>query len=139
MARLQRAGPASSSTALISMDRKSILALVVCFILLMLWVPLVNKIFPPKPLPPGATNAYSATMSTTNRVATSPTAPAVAEEPPPALQPVVTANVPEELLSVANGNARYTFTSHGGGLKLVELLQYPETVTARRAKRLQER
>jgi hypothetical protein len=32
------------------------------------------------------------------------------------------------LLEVANENAHYTFTSHGGGLKLVELMHYPETV-----------
>ena len=33
-----------------------------------------------------------------------------------------------------NENARYTFTSHGGGLKLVELTHYPETVSQRRGK-----
>ncbi len=27
--------------------------------------------------------------------------------------------------------ARYTFTSRGGGLKLVELLDYPQTISAR--------
>ncbi len=46
----------------------------------------------------------------------------------------MTANVPEELLVVTNSNARYTFTSYGGGLKLVELVHYPETVTTRRRK-----
>ena len=29
------------------MDRKSIIALVFCFIVLMLWYPLVNKLYPP--------------------------------------------------------------------------------------------
>src|ERR1035437_5481654 len=102
MADFNRSGPASSSTALISMDRKSILALVVCFIVLMLWYPLVNKIYPPKPLPPGATNAYSATLSATNRTASPEAAPAVAEELPPAPKPVVTPNAPEELLAAAD-------------------------------------
>jgi YidC/Oxa1 family membrane protein insertase len=119
------------------MDRKSIIALVVCFIVLMAWYPLVNKIYPPKPLPPGATNAYTATMSTTNRSVGPQAAPAVAEEPSPAPKPVVSANVPEEVLTAGNGNARYTFTSYGGGLKLVELLQYPETVTTHRVKQPQ--
>jgi YidC/Oxa1 family membrane protein insertase len=119
------------------MDRKSIIALVVSFIVLMLWYPLVNKIYPPKPLPPGATNAYSATLSSTNRAASPQSALAVAEEPPPAPKPVVTPNAPEELLVAANDNARYTFTSYGGGLKLVELLHYHETVTARRTKQPQ--
>src|SRR5439155_12618191 len=39
---------------------------------------------------------------------------------------------PEELLALTNENARYTFTSYGGGLKLVELLNYPESVSCGR-------
>ncbi len=45
---------------------------------------------------------------------------------------VVNAQVPEDLLVVSNEVARYTFTSRGGGLKMVELLKYPETVSALR-------
>ena len=40
-------------------------------------------------------------------------------------------NAPEHTLVVTNGRAVYTFTSRGGGLKQVELLDYPETVSAR--------
>jgi len=40
-------------------------------------------------------------------------------------------NSPEETIVVTNAKARYTFTSHGGGLKLVELLSYPQTISAR--------
>ena len=116
------------------MDRKSILVLVVCFILLMLWYPLVNKLYPPKPLPPGATNAPAALLATTNRPMPTPTAPAVLEEPGATLKPLVSANAPEELLEVANTNAHYTFTSYGGGLKQIELLHYPETVPKHREK-----
>jgi YidC/Oxa1 family membrane protein insertase len=119
------------------MDRNSIIVLVVCFILLMLWYPLVNKIYPPKPLPPRATNAYSTALSSTNTGTNIQAPPVVAEEPATAPQPVVTANVPEELLTVANSNARYTFTSYGGGLKLVELLDYTEIVTTHRGKQPQ--
>ena len=111
------------------MDRKSIIALVVSFILLMLWYPLVNKIYPPKPLPPRATNAPLESLSLTNRSGTSPAAPAVIEEAVLAPKPIVTVNVQEELRVVTNSNARYTFTSYGGGLKLVELVHYPETVS----------
>jgi YidC/Oxa1 family membrane protein insertase len=115
------------------MDRKSIIALVVCFIVLMLWYPLVvNKLYPPKPLPRGATNAPAAALLLTNGPALPPAAPAAFEEPPPAPKPLVTVNVPEELRVVTNSNARYTFTSYGGGLKLVELVHYPETVSTRR-------
>ena len=60
--------PAKLQPPLSCMDRKSIIILVVCFILLMLWYPLVvNKLYPPKPLPPGATNAPAALMATTNQ------------------------------------------------------------------------
>ncbi len=45
--------------------------------------------------------------------------------------PVFDTNTPEQTMVLTNKRARYTFTSRGGGLKLVELLNYPETVSAR--------
>lgn len=117
------------------MDRKSIIVLVASIALLVLWFPLVNKLYPPRPVPPGVTNTvHSGTNSparSTNGPASAPTAPASAAAlsaaPQPA--PVVAANAaPEELLTVESASARYTFTSHGGGLKLVELKGYPETI-----------
>ena len=117
------------------MDRKSILVLVVCFIVLMLWYPLVvNRLYPPKSLPPGATNAPAASFSPAERSMPSPQTHPAMEEAATAPTPIVSPNVPEELVQVANDNARYTFTSHGGGLARVELLHYPETVTTRREK-----
>jgi hypothetical protein len=35
------------------------------------------------------------------------------------------------VIVVTNGRARYTFTSPGGGLRQVELLDYPQTISAR--------
>ena len=62
------------------MDRKSIIALVVCFIVLMLWYPMVvNKLYPPKRLPPGPTNAPPATLTATNQSPAPAPAPAIAE------------------------------------------------------------
>src|SRR5438046_9431780 len=103
------------------MDRTSIIVIVVCFVLLGLWsFVLMPKLYPPKPLPPGMTNAPAATFTATNPAA--PTAPPpLAETPAPVHKPIATANVPEELLTVTNDAANYTFTSHGGGLKLIEL------------------
>ncbi len=46
---------------------------------------------------------------------------------PPAALPAFDTNKPEELLVITNARARYTFTSRGGGLTSVELLDYPET------------
>ena len=45
-------------------------------------------------------------------------------------------NAPEQTIVLTNGQphhdwVRYTFTSRGGGLKLVELLDYPQTISAR--------
>src|SRR5215472_6874259 len=115
------------------MDRKSIIVLVVCFVVLMLWYPLVQKLYPPKPLPHLATNAPLATLAATNQVpSTSTVSPAQAEAPVIPPGPLANANVPEELLVLTNDNARYTFTSHGGGLKLIELVRYPESVSTRR-------
>jgi YidC/Oxa1 family membrane protein insertase len=59
---------------------------------------------------------------------TSPATPAV----PALTAPVVfNTNTPEQTLVLTNGRARYTFTSRGGGLKQVELLDYPQTISAR--------
>ena len=64
------------------MDRKSIIILVACFLLLFSWPLLVNKVFPPKPLPPGATNATPRSLVGTNETGT-PTGPAPVLERPP--------------------------------------------------------
>jgi YidC/Oxa1 family membrane protein insertase len=124
------------------MDRKSIIILVLSFILLMLWYPLVNKLYPPKPIPPeqlaaatnrissGSTSTTAALPSSTNRIHDTPPLAAAAATGLPALQDQ------ETTLAVETDVARYVFTSHGGGLKAVELKRYPETVgrMARRAK-----
>ncbi len=115
------------------MDRKSITILVACFLLLFSWPLLVNKVFPPKPLPPGATNGPAASFTLTNRPASSTLAAPALENP--AVPPLaINSSAPEQTLEVTNAYAHYTFTSHGGGLKLVELLDYPETVSTRREK-----
>ncbi len=110
------------------MDRKSIIILVISFILLMLWFPIMNKVYPPKPLP-AATNTLATVTNQFERgarpsvpaTATAPLAPRVAAFPIPA-------GAKEQVQVLTNENARYTFTSYGGGLKLVELTKYPETV-----------
>jgi YidC/Oxa1 family membrane protein insertase len=116
------------------MDRKSIIVIAVCFLLMLLLQPLSNKLFPPRPLPPEATNAITATQAVT--VAGTNLAPAPAATPPTltaavAPRPAFLTNAPEQTVVVTNENARYTFTSLGGGLKLVELARYPETVSKR--------
>lgn len=109
------------------MDRKSIIVLVVCLLLLAAWPSLVNKMYPPVPVP-RSTNTLAGTnlvVEATQAVAAA--AQAVAQPVPAA---VVPPGAPEQLLVLSNENARYTFTSHGGGLKKVALTKYRETVPA---------
>jgi YidC/Oxa1 family membrane protein insertase len=113
------------------MDRKSIIILVLCFVAFFSWQWLVNRIYPPKPLPPGSTNALSGAFTATNGNVLS-NAPVQLETLSPAPQIVANISIPEELVEVTNANAHYTFSSYGGGLKLVELLHYPETVSRHR-------
>jgi YidC/Oxa1 family membrane protein insertase len=127
------------------MDRKAILVLGLCFVLLMLWSPLVDKWFPPTPIPPEASSAGS-----TGAVSslTSTGAPAEAITPSitagsPAIDPAATTLLPapvesergpEQTEVLETDLVRYVFTSHGGGIKEVELLEYDEVV-GRQARR----
>lgn len=117
------------------MDKKSITILVVCLGLFVAMNSLVPKLFPPIPRPAVPTNAVAAAGAPgqTNMGAqiSAPTASISASTTPVF---AVAPDVPEELVVLKNENARYTFTSHGGGLKLVELVHYPETVSRIRGK-----
>ena len=112
------------------MDRKSVIVLVISFILLMIWYPLMNRLYPPQPIPqrtnsvPGAANP---TAAGTNAPATASGASTSGVQ----AGALVKSDSPEELVVVENDNVRCTFTSHGGGLKLVELKNYPESVACR--------
>ncbi len=58
-----------------------------------------------------------------------------AAAPVPLATPVAVApfntNLPERTLVLTNATARYTFTTRGGGLKTVELLDFPQTISRR--------
>jgi YidC/Oxa1 family membrane protein insertase len=119
------------------MDRKSFTILALC-LLAFLFVPrLVNKIYPPKPLPAGSTNVTSAEVSSTNSPAATPPSLQPSEPGTPRAPIAFSSAQPEELIEVTNSAAHYTFTSHGGGLKEIELLHYPEVVSTIRHRRTQ--
>jgi YidC/Oxa1 family membrane protein insertase len=116
------------------MDRKSIAVIVVCMGLMFLWQGvLVPKYFSEKrPVAPLDTNAPPATATTTTAGT-----PALTPAPGAALtgsttRPVFKTNAVSQLLVISNENARYTFTSQGGGLKHIELVKFPETITRKR-------
>jgi len=112
------------------MDRKSIVILIICGALFLLWAELVPKLYPP-PVPPRRTN-QTVTASATNLPPANLTAATNLPPPQPAAEQVkATPSAPEEFLVTDNADARYTFTSYGGGLKLIELKEYPEDVSCR--------
>ena len=119
------------------MDRKTIIVVVICFGLMFFGSHLINKIFPPTPLPPGATNTIAtATAPLTNQPTTAtPGAAPTTSVTTPAPKPILSYSASEETVSLGNDQVRYTFTSHGGGVKTIELLKYPETVSRAAKKR----
>lgn len=120
------------------MDKKSLIILLVSFVVLMAWYPLTSKLYPPRTLPP-RTNLVSSATSTnaaTNGAVSGPLA--ISNQPPSAVAasaspavPGLPPGAPEETLIIENALARYTFTSHGGGIKLVELKNFPGSVGCR--------
>jgi YidC/Oxa1 family membrane protein insertase len=107
------------------MDKTGIIVVSLCVLLLGWWFVDQNK-----------RAAVQRQFDATNFVVTaekpvtgnSPATPAV----PTLTAPVVfNTNLPAQTLVLTNGRARYTFTSRGGGLQQVELLDYPQTISAR--------
>src|SRR5688572_3368914 len=97
------------------MDRKSIFVLVGCFALLFLGSRLIEKMYPPTPLPAGvrgATNSLGAVETTlSNNI---PPATLSAADTNRVLTPLARVRPltgPEQTLVVSNALARYTFTS----------------------------
>ncbi len=113
------------------MDRKSLIILLASLVVLMAWYPLTNRIFPPKPAPPRQTNMVARgtnPASGASRGETKLTNPdanlANAAASIPANQPARE----ERTVVLENADARYVFTSIGGGLKSVELKHFAEAV-----------
>jgi YidC/Oxa1 family membrane protein insertase len=117
------------------MDRKSIIILVLCFVAFfsLHWV--VDKIYPPKPIPAGLTNSTPFGTSLTNPTVSPVSGAESVEGTNVSLQARSNPAVAEEFIEVTNETSHYTFSSYGGGLKQVELLQYPETVSTRRERK----
>ena len=116
------------------MDRTSVIVLAVCFLVLIFWNPLVvDRLYPRRPIT-RTNNAVAVATSAatlTNATATSNPDSVSIVSPGTNLEAMaaITNNAPEEFLVMTNENARYTFTSRGGGLKLIELIGYPATNT----------
>ena len=117
------------------MDRTGIIVVSICGALLLFWFFETAKLQQNKmALEAQRQAATNAVVRVQNPPATTTASPVPSA---PAATPVFSfsTNAPEQLITItvsnANMGARYTFTSRGGGLKLVELLKYPETISAR--------
>jgi YidC/Oxa1 family membrane protein insertase len=110
------------------MDRTGIIVVSICAILFGVWFVETQK-------QEARWQQQQAEFARTNIVSTPQTAASPAAIPStatttPSVQ-IFDTNAPENTVVISNADARYTFTSRGGGLKSIELLKYPETISAR--------
>jgi YidC/Oxa1 family membrane protein insertase len=124
-----RVGTAGALRAFVeSMDRKSIIILLVSLGLLLLSQRLIHRLFPPEKTEP----SIAEILDTNQPPHTATNAPSTPSEPvmraAPSQPDLVEPREVEELLTLETDQARYIFTSHGGGLKAIELKNYPEVV-----------
>jgi YidC/Oxa1 family membrane protein insertase len=105
------------------MDKTGIIVVSLCVVLLGWWFVEQNKIQKQQA-------EYARTHAAARPAATNAAAPAAPVST--ATVPVLfDTNAPEQMLVLTNGRVRYTFTSRGGGLKQADLLDYPQTISAR--------
>jgi YidC/Oxa1 family membrane protein insertase len=113
------------------MDRTGIIVVTICALLLGAWFIQEQKYQAQRLQPQAVTNSVAA--------APTPAAiPAAATSSTPVATPWFTlgSNAPESLITITNASAHYTFTSLGGGLKLVELSKYPDSISLRWKKQM---
>ena len=116
------------------MDRKSIIVLLVSFLLILGWFKLVEVLYPPPP-PRAVTKDTNTVVAASNPSAlttgTNLPVPAISTPAPGATQWTAPKGE-EQLLVFETADVKYTFTSHGGGLKLAELKRFPKIVGNRK-------
>jgi YidC/Oxa1 family membrane protein insertase len=110
------------------MDRTGIIVVSVCVVLLGVW-------FVGQQKQAARWQEQQRQFAATNVAAAAqpPAIPATISSATTTIPPVQVfdTDAPEDLIVISNADARYTFTSRGGGLKSVELLRYPETISPR--------
>jgi YidC/Oxa1 family membrane protein insertase len=106
------------------MDKTGITAVVICLVLMGIWFYETEKYENHLAQQRAAAQANAAAQQP------APSAPATPGNAATNSYSFST-NAPEKIITLTNSNARYTFTSRGGGIKSVELLNYPQTISAR--------
>ncbi|HTS18436.1 MAG TPA: membrane protein insertase YidC [Verrucomicrobiae bacterium] len=106
------------------MDKKTMLVVAACILALILSQAVINKMYPPRPKtvhPPAA----AAVSNAVPQPATAPTPPPPVVPPARESKPESAAPLPpEQIVSLSNDFIRVDFTSWGGGVRSVELLQH---------------
>ena len=118
------------------MDKKSIIIVVISLMVLFGLSYFTNYFWPPIPAP-HRTNQIALQTNVPTTTTTTQTVAGVTNQPiaaPPTPVQLVTTNAAEELLEIETSEARFIFTSHGGGLKSAELKPYPRAITCNDSK-----
>ncbi|MBM3901529.1 MAG: membrane protein insertase YidC [Verrucomicrobia bacterium] len=117
------------------MDRKGIGILMVAFALMLGWPALVNRLYPPSERSKTATNAIPRSPSSNSLVGvqtgstSSIPATTIQSVPSSTAPPVqVLSATAGQTLVLENTQVRATFTSLGGGLRRVDLKEYPAVI-----------
>ena len=110
------------------MDKTGIFVISLCVLLLGWWFVEQNKIAREQALYNAAHPVTSIVVGSNSVASTTTTSTANGK---PVTAPIFAPDAKEVTLVLTNGRARYTFTSFGGGLRQVELLDYPQTISAR--------
>ncbi|TAL03446.1 MAG: membrane protein insertase YidC [Verrucomicrobia bacterium] len=117
------------------MDRKSIIIIGACIVAIFVWMGVIVPKFYPHPPQPAGTNAVSPATNGARAGSNATAISSPAETPTSgaaktsSARTTIATNVPEEILVVTNENARFIFTSRGGGIQAIELVRYPEKIT----------
>jgi YidC/Oxa1 family membrane protein insertase len=110
------------------MDKTGIFVISLCVLLLGWWFVEQNKMAKEQALYNAAHPVTSIVVGSNSAASTTTTSTANGK---PVSAPIFAPDAKEVTLVLTNGRARYTFTSFGGGLRQVELLDYPQTISAR--------
>ncbi len=118
------------------MDRKSVIVLLASFLLIIGWFELVKVLYPPPP-PRAALKGTNTVASATNTAApangTNLAPPTISTPAPaPAATQWSAPAAKEEFLEFETADVKYTFTTHGGGVKIAELKRFPKIIGNRK-------
>jgi YidC/Oxa1 family membrane protein insertase len=111
------------------MDRTGIIVISICIALFGVWIFEQQK-YAQQVQHYSATNVQAQAqlqLQSSNNTVISASTTTTAFPTPPVFNP----SGAEQTMVLTNQLARYTFTSLGGGIKLIELLNYPESISAR--------